>query len=82
MAMLSHIQLPKSYFRHSVFGHDVAETTWHAAALPRESRLPGRSVIFAINPHILLASCEPVRTGVSATAPRYSKNVRRSICNL
>src|SRR5260370_36075923 len=44
------------------------------------SRLPGRSVIFAINPHIPLASCEPARMGVSATAPRYSKNVRRSIC--
>jgi hypothetical protein len=39
-------------------------------------------VIFAINPHMLLASCEPVRTGVSAAAPRYSKNVRQSICTL
>jgi hypothetical protein len=31
---------------------------------------------------MLLASCEPVRTGVSAAAPRYSKNVRQSICTL
>jgi hypothetical protein len=43
------------------------------------SRLPGRRVIFAINPDIPLASFESASTGVSATAPMYSKNVRRSI---
>jgi hypothetical protein len=36
--------------------------------------------VFAINPHMLLVSCGATRTGVSAPAPRYSKNVRRSIC--
>src|SRR5271157_1582604 len=40
------------------------------------SRLPGRTVNFAINPHISLASCEPARMGVSVTAPTSDRDFR------
>jgi hypothetical protein len=46
------------------------------------SRRPGTTVSFTINPYIPLASCEGARTGVTATAPRYSRNFRLSIRTL